>query len=305
MFLPGSGVALRAAVAGVGRGPAVTTAVDRQLVQQAAAQRSVRAGGPALEVLPVDDCARVAVQTLTDVVRPSIGLLALQVGNPEVGTLQPVGEAHDVCRGQGVPLLLDATMAAGRLPLPDHWDALVLDARSWAGGDDVGVVVLRPGVRWHPAEQPDSPLLPLGAPSVAACAAAALGLEQALADLPERLARDTALTDRLRTALGKVRDLQVHGEPHRRLPHVVGFSALYLDAEALLLELDRVGISVASGSACAVDSGAPSHVLAAMGALTSGNIRVTLPMTATDDDVDRLLDVVPPLVGRMRAEVGL
>ena len=306
VFLPGGQVALWSAVAGVGHGPAVTSAVDRQVVLAAAAARTAAAGQPATDPLAVDDLGRLVPTALAAALEAPPGLVVLQVGNPEVGTMQPLAQVHPWCLRAGVPLLLDATMAAGRVALPDAWDAIVLDARSWAGGDDVGVLVLRPGVRWSPPPgSGEVALRPLGAPSVAACAAAALGLEQALRGLPDRIARDVALTDRLRSALADLPDVAVHGDARDRLPHVVGCSALYVDAEALLLELDRADISVASGSACAAASGQASHVLAAMGALTSGNVRITLPMGATVEDIDRLLAVLPGIIGRMRAEAGL
>ena len=87
-----------------------------------------------------------------------------------------------------------------------------------------------------------------------------------------------ALVARIRAVVPRtVPDSVVHGDPEARLPHIVTFSCLYVDGEALVTELDRAGFSVSSGSACVADTRQPSHVLAAMGALTHGNVRVSLP----------------------------
>jgi cysteine desulfurase len=90
-----------------------------------------------------------------------------------------------------------------------------------------------------------------------------------------------------------------------RLPHLLTFSCLYVDGEALVTELDRHGFGVASGSACTASTLEPSHVLAAMGVLTHGNVRLSLGRDTTDDDVDRFLAVLPGVLRRLRAEVGL
>lgn len=168
-------------------------------------------------------------------------------------------------------------------------------------------------------------MLPLGAPGVADIVGSARALEHAVHELDLQLDRDLTLTSNLRVALESIPDLQIHGDPRDRLPHVVGFSALYVDAEALLLELDAGGIAVASGSACAgatgvllprrgsaesaeadTSPGTASHVLAAIGALTSGNVRVTLPLTpAAGIDLAPLTDTLPGLISDLRAEAGL
>lgn len=98
-------------------------------------------------------------------------------------------------------------------------------------------------------------------------------------------------------------DSVVHGDPEARLAHIVTFSCLYVDGETLVTELDRAGYSVSSGSACVADTRQPSHVLEAMGALTHGNVRVSLPRDASAQSVDEFLRVLPPIVARVRDTV--
>ena len=95
------------------------------------------------------------------------------------------------------------------------------------------------------------------------------------------------------------------GHPTQRLPHLVTFSCLYVDGEALVHALDRHGFAIASGSACTASTLTPSHVLAAMGALTHGNVRLSLSRDTTEADVEALLGVLPGIVADLRAEVGL
>jgi cysteine desulfurase len=116
--------------------------------------------------------------------------------------------------------------------------------------------------------------------------------------------RQRALVDDVRRRVAEIPDVDVAGDPDDRLPHLVTFSCLYVDGEALVTELDRLGYAVASGSACTASTLTPSHVLAAMGVLTHGNVRVSLTREATQEQVDGFLDVLPGVVARLRAEVG-
>ncbi|MFI0431969.1 MAG: aminotransferase class V-fold PLP-dependent enzyme [Candidatus Nanopelagicales bacterium] len=302
-FYPGASAALRAAIAAaLRRHPGSQSSHPGPVLAAGAADRQVVLGFDAGPRIEVDGVGRIRLDSLAAALGDDgVGAVCLQVGNPEVGTRQPLSDAAAICRSAGVPLVVDATMAAGRAELPADWGALVLDARSWAGGTDVAAVVVAPGSGIAPGSGP----LPLEAPGVPNCAAAALSLEAAQADLRARSLADHAATGELRHRLAALPDVAVHGDPEDRLPHVVGCSALYIDAEALLLELDRRGISVASGSACATAAAQPSHVLAAMGVLTSGNIRVTLPVDRRPDDLQRLVTALPEALASLRAEAGL
>ncbi|MEC9050957.1 MAG: aminotransferase class V-fold PLP-dependent enzyme, partial [Actinomycetota bacterium] len=118
-------------------------------------------------------------------------------------------------------------------------------------------------------------------------------------------ARRRRLVDRVRQGAAALPDTEVVGDPVARLPHLVTFSCLYLSGEALVRELDRAGFGVASGSACTASTVEPSHVLAAMGALTHGNVRISLGRDVTEQQVEELLTALPEIVARLRSEVGL
>jgi cysteine desulfurase len=286
-----------------GPGHLVTSAVEHSSVLNAADWLERRTGTE-VSVTGVDRLGRADLAELTGALRPGKTLLAcLQTANHEVATLQPVSEAAEACAARRVPLFVDAGASAGRMAIPSGWSLLAASARKWGGPAGVGVLAVRKGVRWReplPADDRENRRVP-GFPNVPAVLAAAAALR---AMSRERVASDgalRALTARIRAAVPElISDAVVHGDPDRRLPHIVTFSCLYVDGEALVTELDRAGFSVSSGSACVSDTRQPSHVLAAMGVLTHGNVRVSLPRAATQQSVEGFLEVLPPLVTRVR-----
>jgi cysteine desulfurase len=249
--------------------------------------------------LPVDRLGRV------EVAPPPAGstVLAVQSANHEVGTTQPVSELSAVAGA--VPLFMDACASAGRLPLPDGWSAAAASAHKWGGPAGVGLLLVRKGARWRqpfPVDERIDDRAP-GFENVPAALAAAAALQAVVAERDEVGARQRALVDRLRARVATLPDVDVVGDPDERLPHLLTFSCLYVDGEALVTELDRLGFGVASGSACTASTLTPSHVLAAMGALTHGNIRLSLARDTSAADVDAFLEVLPGVVERLRAEV--
>jgi cysteine desulfurase len=279
----------------------VVSAVEHSAVLHAAAHH-----GDAVHTAAVDEVGRVDVAELGSAARESpTALVCLQAANGEVGTLQPVEDAACACRTAGVPLLVDAGAAAGHAPLPATWDALTADAGAWGGPGDVGVLCLRAGTRWLPFEPEHESVESLaGAPGIPAVVAAAVALEAALAALPTEAPRRARLVERVREAASRVPDTQVVGDGERRLPHVVTFSCLYADGEALLDAFDRQGFAVGSGSACTAATLRPSHVLAAMGVLTHGNLRLGLPIGVAEGDVNAFLAALPDVVAGVRAQMG-
>ena len=237
---------------------------------------------------------------------------ALQHANGEVGTVQPLEEAWAACRAAGVPLGVDAQASLGRTASPASYDVLAGEAQSWGGPGGLGLVVLPERTRWLLPGAPDPDTALSGptrhTPWIPLALAAAEAWQQTEATRENDATEAFALVDRIRAAAATVADVEVVGDPVDRLPHVVTFSALYADAEALVREFDRRGFGVGSGSACTASTLEPSHVLAAMGALTHGNVRVTLPLEAVAPDrarqVEAFCSVIADVVSSVRAELG-
>ena len=259
--------------------------------------------GRAVEILPVDSLGRVRLEAVP--AGPDWAVACLQAANPEIGTRQPVDDLASALDPHGIPLLVDATACPARIPLPAGWTALALSARDWGGPAGVGVLVIRQGTTW--VAPPGSERGWLGGfPDIPSAAAAGIAAETIEPLWPAEAARAHALIARVRDSLAEaVTDLDIVGDPDDRLPHVLTFSALYCSGEALVTELDRRGIAVASGSACVADTERPSHVLAAIGALTGGNVRVSLPFGCTDDTIDHFLRKIVDVIKAVRADAGL
>ncbi|WP_151081792.1 cysteine desulfurase family protein [Nocardioides cynanchi] len=273
----------------------VHTAVEHSAVLEAA-----RWSGAPSRVLPVDHLGRLR---LDEVDVTSATVVACQSANHEVGTIQPVAALAE--RVGDVPLLVDASASAGRMPLPDGWSAVAASAHKWGGPAGVGVLVVRRGARWRepfPADDRTDPRA-TGFENVPAIFAAAAALQAVVADRDTENRRQRALVDRVRAAAAALPETEVVGDPDDRVPHLVTFSCLYLDGEALVTELDRRGFAVASGSACTASTLEPSHVLAAMGALTHGNVRVSVGRDTSAEDVELFLAALPGVVAELRGRV--
>ncbi len=284
----------------------VLSAVEHSSVLHAAELHE--ATGGEVGRVPVDRHGRAAAAAYRDALRPDTALACLQAANHEVGTVQPVEEVAAVCSERGTPLFVDAAQAAGWGGVPAGWSLLAASAHKWGGPAGVGVLAVRTGVRWrspYPADERERGRAP-GFENVPGAVAAAAALAARAAAAPAEAARLSALVDRIRVRVPElVPDVQVVGDPERRLPHLVTFSCLYVDGEALLGELDRHGFAVSSGSSCTSSTVTPSHVLEAMGVLSHGNVRVSLPWGTAEADVDRFLAVLPEAVAGLRAGAGV
>ena len=302
--------AVQYAVQGLARGRARSgTRVLASAVEHASVLQAAGSLGPeVLETVGVDALGRVDLDALTAALAEGeVAVVAVQSANHEVGTRQPLGPVRERLERHGVPLVVDAAQTVGREPVPPAWDALAASAHKWGGPAGVGVLAVRTGARWR-ATVPDGAReggrVP-GFENVPGVVAAVAALEAVSGDAARESARLSALVDLVRDRVAReVPDVVVLGDPVDRLPHVVTFSCLYVEGEALLGDLDRLGFAVSSGSSCVADSLQPSHVLAAMGALTHGNVRVSLPVGADEADVVRFLDELPAVVARVRATLG-
>jgi cysteine desulfurase len=284
--------------------------VSGRLVHTAVEHSSVMAAGEwwsrhfdgTTDRVPVDADGRLRLDAFEEALAEPSGVAAVQLANPEVGTVQPVAEAVEVAGRTGVPVFCDAAAGAGRVELPEGWAAASASAHKWGGPAGVGVLLVRKGARWRAPFPTDDRVdgRVAGFENVPAVLGAAAALQAVVAEREEVSVRQRALVDRLRDGVARLPDVQVVGDPVDRLPHVLSFSCLYVEGEALTNELDRHGFGVASGSACTASILEPSHVLAAMGALTHGNVRVSLARETTGADVDRFLAVLPGVVEDLR-----
>lgn len=283
----------------------VVSAVEHSSVLHTAEAHQA-AGGTVTEV-PVERPGAVTPESYAEALREDTALACLQSANHEVGTVQPVAEVARACRKAGVPLLVDAAQSLAWGPVEGDWSLLTASAHKWGGPPGTGLLVVRKGVRFAPQgplDERESGRAP-GFQNLPAVVAAAASLRAVREQAAAEAARLRGLVERIRARVPEaVPDVEVVGDPVRRLPHLVTFSCLYVDGEALLHELDRAGFSVSSGSSCTSSTLTPSHVLRAMGVLSEGNVRVSLPLGVPEGEVDRFLEVLPGVVAGVRERLG-
>lgn len=302
-FTPTGTHAVHLGLLGLVRGSRAGDVVVHSAVEHSSVLHAIGWGAEGTSV-PVDLRGHVDTNALRDAATgDGVAAVALQSANHEVGTLQPI-DSVDV--PSDVPVFVDACASMGRVPLPQTWAAAAGSAHKWGGPAGVGVLLVRKRARWRNPFPADDRIdeRSTGFENVPAILAAAASLQAVVAERDETNARLHDLVDVVRTRVAaEVPDVEVVGDPEHRLPHLVTFSCLYVDGEALVTELDRHGFGIASGSACTASTLTPSHVLEAMGVLTHGNVRLSLQRDATLEDVTAFCDALPGIVRDLRARL--
>jgi cysteine desulfurase len=264
-------------------------------------------GGEATD-LGVDGEGRLDLAELAAALRPDTALVSVMAANNESGVLFPVAEAGRIVRSHGALFHVDATQAAGKMPVDAAaWgaDLLNLSGHKFHGPKGTGLLFLRRGVRLKPLLLGGSQERGRrgGTENVPGLVGLGKAAELALARLPE-MDRVRTLRDRFEAELAaRVTDLRIHGVGADRLPNtsLVGFAGL--EGEALQLKLAEHGICVSTGSACSTGMREPSHVLRAMqvpGDFAHGTVRFSLGRTTTEDQIGRVLDRLPGMVAELR-----
>jgi cysteine desulfurase len=273
--------------------------------------RALERRGFDLTYLPVDDLGRVDPEVLARSIRPQTILLTLIHGNHEVGTLQPLAALAEVARAQGVAVHVDAVQAVGRVGIDVGAlgiDLLSLSGHKFGGPKGVGALYVRDGLgatmqavvhgghqeRERRAGTED-------VPSIVALGKACALMGRRLADECKRL---SDLRDRLEIEmLSRISDVRPLGKSDDRLPNTTNIGFAGVKGEALVFNLDLLGIAVSTGASCSSRQGAPSQVLEAMGVppqVSEGSVRFSLGWGTTDEDIERVLDVLPSMVERLR-----
>ncbi len=237
-------------------------------------------------------------------------LVSVMHENNEIGTIQPIAEIGKITREKGILFHTDAVASVGWIPVDVQAlgvDALSLSGHQFYGPKGAAALYVRKGVRIKPqiegGVQEDGRRG--GTENVPAIVGLGKAAEIAAADMGNRAASLTPLRDRLLAGLKqRVPDMFLNGHPERRLPHNVNVSFLYVEGESMLLFLNMEGIYVSSGSACTSRSLKSSHVLSCIGtdaAAANGTLLMTLGTGTSAEDVDYVLEKLPPIVERLRS----
>jgi len=287
----------------------ITSSIEHHAVSDTVEQLVKRFGFEAT-FLPVDRYGVVDPDEVRKAIRKDTALISIIYANNEIGTIEPIAEIGGIAREHGIPFHTDAVQAGGSLSLDVdalNVDLLSLSAHKFYGPKGVGVLYVRRGVSLWPMQTGGSQegRRRAGTENVPYMVGLATALRLAYETLEENNARLIQLRDRLTQGiLEEIPDSQLTGHPTNRLPNNASFVLQGIEGESILLNLDMEGICASSGSACTSASLKASHVLLALGLpheVAHGSLRLTLGRDNTEAHVDRVIQVLPGIVSKLRA----
>ena len=259
--------------------------------------------------LDVDEEGFVDVKELENAITDKTILVSIMFANNEIGTIQPIKEIGAICRERKVLFHTDAVQAIGNVPVDVkelNIDLLSLAGHKIYGPKGIGALYVRKGVRIdnliHGGGQERARRA--GTENVAAVVGLGKAIELAVENLESHAEKMTALRDRLIKGLLTIPHSNLNGpEGDKRLPGNVNIGFEFIEGESILLSLDFKGVCASSGSACTSGSLDPSHVLLAIGLpheRAHGSLRLTIGDGTTEEDIDYVIEVVPPIIQRLR-----
>src|SRR5882672_4421103 len=260
-------------------------------------------------LLAVDQTGIVSPDRLREVIDRETALVSVMHANNEIGTIQPIAALAAIAHEQGALMHTDAVQSTGKIPVDVRAlgvDLLSLSAHKFNGPKGVGVLWIKRGTRLLPTMTggKHERNRRAGTENVPAIAGLGVAARLALGKLSSEGTRVSALRDRLEAGILRgVPGTAVNGAPQSRVPNTANISFDHVEAESLLIALDLEGVAVSTGSACSSGTLEPSHVLRAMGFSahrTQNSLRLSLGLFSNDAEVDRVLEVLPRLVEKLR-----
>lgn len=285
----------------------VVSAVEHFSVQHSA--RTLEKWGFELTLVPVDKYGVIDPEEVRKNLRKDTILVSVMHANGEVGTIEPIQEIAKITKERNIPFHTDAVATAGTIPVNVKElgvDVLSLAGNQFYGPKGVGALWVRKGVRIIPlldgGVQEEGRRA--GTENVTAIVGLGKAAELARIDMPARMQHLTPLRDRLLAELpSRIDHVVSTGHPQNRLPGNASFCVEFIEGESMLMLLSSQGVAVSSGSACTSRALKASHVLIAMGiphALAQGSLLFGFGLNNSDEDIDYVLGVLPPIVERLR-----
>ncbi|MGE5473640.1 MAG: cysteine desulfurase NifS [Ignavibacteriales bacterium] len=259
--------------------------------------------------LPVDSEGLISIEDLKRAIKPETILVSIMFANNEIGTIQPIKEIGEITREKGIYFHTDAVQAIGnvRIDVQDmKIDLLSLSAHKFYGPKGIGALYIKKNVKISSFIQGGGQ--ERGRRASTENVAGIVGLGKAIEIASNNVENYNAKLLKLRKMLidgiiGTVPFVRINGHPEKRLPGNANFSFQFIEGESLLLMLDMKGIAGSSGSACSSGSLDPSHVLLGIGLtheIAHGSLRLTLGECNTEEDINYVLQTIPPIVERLR-----
>ena len=286
----------------------VTSAIEHEAVLNTV--KALGRRGWRTTLLPVDASGIVSPDALRDALADDTALVSIMHANNEIGTIQPIAELAAIARERRAVFHTDAVQTAGKVAIDVRAlgvDLLTISAHKFYGPKGVGAMWIRRGVRLQSAltggKQERGRRS--GTENVAGIVGMGVAAREALGKMREEQARLRTLRDTLESQiLGRVSGTARNGSAEPRVANTTNISFDRIEAESLLIALDLEGIAVSTGSACSSGTLEPSHVLKAMGLpahRTQNSIRFSLGAANTEEDIERVVAVLPGIVEKLRS----
>jgi len=286
----------------------ITSPIEHHAVTETG--KFLKGRGFEVTYLPVDGYGLVDPADVKKAITDKTILISVMYANNEIGTMEPIAEIAKIAREAGVYFHTDAVQAAGHIPIDVNElgvDLLAMSAHKVCGPKGVGVLYIRKGTKlisfMHGGDQERKRRA--STENLAGIVGFSKAIELARQEMGEEAERLTHLRDQLIEGLLKrIEHSHLNGHPRMRLPNNANLSFDYVEGESMVLNLDLEGICVSTGSACSSASLEPSHVLLAIGLAPEqahGSLRITLGKWTTEEEIGRVLEVLPRIVAKLRA----
>jgi cysteine desulfurase len=291
-----------------GRNEFITTAIEHPCVMNSALD--LKKLGFKVTILPVDEYGKLKIDELEKALNEKTLFVSVMAANNEIGTIQDIKEITTLVKKAGAFMHIDAVQAVGKIPVNVEdlgVDYFTVSAHKIYGPKGVGALYVKKGALLFPLVQGGHQEDGLRAGTYNNIGILGFGkaAELAVGEVEEYGKKISVLRDKLRRGLTeKIPHIKINGHPKDVLPNTLNVSFPGAEGESILLSLDMQGIEASTGSACASGSLEPSHVLLATGVgpeLAHGSIRFSLGWGITEDDIDYIIEVLPPIIARLRA----
>ena len=284
----------------------ITSAVEHMSVINPC--KFLQKSGFEISYAPVDSYGVVDVSFIEESISENTLLISVQHANNEIGTIQPLEELGKIAKDNGIGFHVDATASLGKIEVNVeklNADLLTLSSNDIYGPRGIGALYVRKGIKVQPIQLGGGQERGLrsGTENVASIVGFGVAADNTQKEYVNEAERLTKMRDTMIKGILQIEESYLNGHPEKRLPTNVNVRFSYIEGESVVLSLDQEGIQASTGSACSSKTLQPSHVLTAMGLKheeAHGSLLLTLGRENKDEDVEKLLEVLPKAVERLR-----